>query len=148
VHGGESQGHQGTEVCNNRSCSWHEIAADHCAVARHLFHALPSKKFGSQVVTLMCPFSGFGVTYIVGLLFLGRGGGNKENIDLALGDVPTLWMANEAMIAGLKLTPSQIEWEWEHLKKYPPEKSLAGWQWLEYLPFRRLSYEDRNSTTR
>jgi len=58
-------------------------------------------------------------------------------------------MGNEAMIAGLNLRSSTVEWKWEELKQSRPTPSLtAAWKLLEYLPFERLTYEDATKTTR
>jgi hypothetical protein len=57
-------------------------------------------------------------------------------------------MGNEANLAGLRLGPSGVEWNWEELKQNKPVKSLRSvWHWFELWPFKRLSYNDRSSTT-
>ena len=53
-------------------------------------------------------------------------------------------MTYEAISNGLKMTPFNKKWE-------EPEanESLTGiWNALEYLPFRRLSYENEEGTTK
>jgi hypothetical protein len=66
------------------------------------------------------------------------GGGNKINENLSVGDVPTLWMANEAIMAGLVLTAAKVEWDWDNVWKDQPFESLRGfWLPLEWLPVKR-----------
>ncbi|KAF8347215.1 hypothetical protein F5887DRAFT_882049 [Amanita rubescens] len=58
--------------------------------------------------------------------------------------VPVLWMGNEALIAGLKLHPTQFEWNWDKLRGSKPKESLTlGWRFLEIFPFKRLSYTEK-----
>jgi hypothetical protein len=83
--------------------------------------------------------------------FLGwlSGGGIKVNDKLDVGDVPCLWMANEAMMAGLSLMPSKVEWDWDELEEAVPSPSLTWiWQLLEYLPLKRLTHKGPTGTTR
>jgi hypothetical protein len=76
------------------------------------------------------------------------GGGNEKNEKLDNAAVPVLWMGNEANLAGLRLKPSKVQWDWEQLKQNKPVKSLRSvWRWFELWPFKRLSYDDRSSTT-
>jgi hypothetical protein len=71
------------------------------------------------------------------------------NEKLDVGDVPSLWMANEAMVAGLKLKLSKVVWDWDELEKAVPSNSLTWIWWLvECLPFNRLSYKSAADTTR
>ncbi|KAH7928737.1 hypothetical protein BV22DRAFT_1058171, partial [Leucogyrophana mollusca] len=76
------------------------------------------------------------------------GGGSKKNTRLNNATVPVLWMGREAMIAGLKLYPSKVEWNWDELRKMKPAESLTWvWRVFEMFPFKRLSYTDRQKTT-
>ncbi|KAF8873266.1 hypothetical protein BD779DRAFT_1452053, partial [Infundibulicybe gibba] len=70
------------------------------------------------------------------------------NTELNNAAIPTLWMGNEAMIAGLDLNPSEAAiWNWDTLKTDRPTKSLTFvWRVLEILPFKHLTYEDSSST--
>jgi hypothetical protein len=53
-------------------------------------------------------------------------------------------MTYEALSNGLKMTPFDKKWE-----EPEPNESLSGvWNALEYLPFRRLSYENQEGTTK
>jgi hypothetical protein len=72
------------------------------------------------------------------------GGGNVANEDLDKFGPALRWMTYEALSKGLKMTPFNKEWEVPKANE-----SLTGiWNALEYLPFRRLSYEDQESTTK
>lgn len=63
-------------------------------------------------------------------------------------DIPVLWMGNEAMIAGIKLRESVVDWNWEELATAPETPSLKLFWWLvECLPFPRLTYESAAGTT-
>jgi hypothetical protein len=78
-------------------------------------------------------------------VFLHSGGGSKSNTQLNNAAVPVLWMGNEALIAGLRLHQSRIEWKWDELQDQnsDAQDSLTGvWRFFEMLPFRRLSYTD------
>ncbi|KIM73856.1 hypothetical protein PILCRDRAFT_14925 [Piloderma croceum F 1598] len=76
------------------------------------------------------------------------GGGVKSNEELNNATVPVLWMANEAWLAGLKLNPSGILWDWEELKVAKRTESLTlGWLLFEVIPFRRLMYAGGQSNT-
>jgi hypothetical protein len=58
-------------------------------------------------------------------------------------------MANESMMAGLELKASRVEWNWEDLKEAVPSDSLKrGWWLAEYLPLKRLTYNNATMTTR
>ncbi|KAF8878555.1 hypothetical protein BD779DRAFT_1676817 [Infundibulicybe gibba] len=77
------------------------------------------------------------------------GGGIKSNTELNNAAIPALWMGNEAVTAGLDLTPSRAEWDWDKLKEDRPTESLSFvWRILEAYPFRQLSYKDVGSTCR
>jgi hypothetical protein len=57
-------------------------------------------------------------------------------------------MGNEAMVAGLRLHPSEVNWKWGELSETKPSESMSFiWQLFELLPFKRLSYVDRDSST-
>ncbi|KAF8588043.1 hypothetical protein K439DRAFT_1336270 [Ramaria rubella] len=74
------------------------------------------------------------------------GGGNQLNVGLDLGKTPFLWMKYEAASNGLDLKQGKVEWDWQKLDDV--QESLTGpWRVLEWLPFKRLSYKDRTSTT-
>jgi len=76
------------------------------------------------------------------------GGGGQSNAELNNASVPVLWMGNEALIAGLKLHPSQFEWNWDKLRDSKPKESLTlAWRFLEILPFKRLSYTKKGHYT-
>jgi hypothetical protein len=71
------------------------------------------------------------------------GGGNVANEDLDKFGPALRWMTHEAISKGLKMTPFNKEWE-----EPKANESLTGiWNALEYLPFRRLSYENQEITT-
>ena len=73
------------------------------------------------------------------------GGGNQLNHDLDLGKTPFLWMSFEAVSCGLRLRPTRVEWPWDHLQDM--KESLTGvWHIFEWIPFKRLSYQDELST--
>ncbi|KIM36837.1 hypothetical protein M413DRAFT_285325 [Hebeloma cylindrosporum] len=73
------------------------------------------------------------------------GGGNQANLDLDLGGTPFLWMSFEAVSCGLRLRPTKVEWNLEHL--HDVKESLTGvWKIFEWMPFKRLSYKDESST--
>ncbi|KAH7924732.1 hypothetical protein BV22DRAFT_1129559 [Leucogyrophana mollusca] len=76
------------------------------------------------------------------------GGGSKKNTQLNNAAVPVLWMGREAMIAGLKLYPSKVIWDWDELRETKPTESLTWvWRVFEMFPFKRLSYTGRKDTT-
>lgn len=95
------------------------------------------KKFGLQALIQMCtcafiyqPLSAFHVYNF-------SGGGSLPNDELNLESVPLLWMENEALMAGLHLLRSSVNWKINDLKDSKPTKSLNGvWWLLECLPFR------------
>jgi len=73
------------------------------------------------------------------------GGGNQSNLDLDLGGTPFLWMSFEAVSCGLRLRPTKVEWNLDHLQDV--KESLTGvWRIFEWMPFKRLSYQDESST--
>ena len=73
------------------------------------------------------------------------GGGNRANPDLDLGGTPFLWMSFEAVSCGLRLRPTKVEWNLDHLQDV--KESLTGvWHMFEWVPFKRLSYQDESST--
>lgn len=97
----------------------------------------------SDMCVLHCS-SCFMVCLISGL----SGGGNVSNAQLNNATIPVLWIGNEALMAGLKLKPSRVEWDWRKLKYSGPTKSLGVvWYLFEALPFKRLTYKDEKSTT-
>ena len=55
-------------------------------------------------------------------------------------------MTYEATSAGLKLSPTDVEWKWDELGRVHESLTL-GWKLFEYLPFKRLSYKDARSHT-
>jgi hypothetical protein len=72
------------------------------------------------------------------------GGGNISNKDLDKFGPALRWMTYEAISNGLKMTPFDKKWE-----ESEANESLTGvWNALEYLPFRRLSYENQENTTK
>ena len=55
-------------------------------------------------------------------------------------------MSFEAVSCGLRLRPTKVEWNLEHLQDV--KESLTGvWHLFEWMPFKRLSYQDELSTT-
>jgi hypothetical protein len=77
------------------------------------------------------------------------GGGDKDNKALDNAAVPVLWMGNEVMLAGLRLKPSKVEWNWDQLENSKPTESLHSvWRFFEILPFKRLSYDNKTHVTR
>jgi hypothetical protein len=79
---------------------------------------------------------------------LHSGGGNISNTELNNAAVPVLWMGNEAIVAGLKLSRSRVEWDWGKLSETGPKESLSWvWRFFEVLPFKRLSYVDSKRVT-
>ncbi|PVF95702.1 hypothetical protein CPB86DRAFT_710764 [Serendipita vermifera] len=74
------------------------------------------------------------------------GGGNQLNVNLDLGRTPGIWMMSEAIGSGALLRPKKVEWDWQNLDVV--KESLTGiWYPFEWIPFKRLSYEDSTSTT-
>ncbi|PVF91489.1 hypothetical protein CPB86DRAFT_324101 [Serendipita vermifera] len=66
------------------------------------------------------------------------GGGIDHNLEANLGAVPVLWMANQAMLAGLQLR-YQDGWNLKQIRDQAPHKSMKkGWWLLEILPIRHL----------
>ncbi|KAF8873260.1 hypothetical protein BD779DRAFT_1452050 [Infundibulicybe gibba] len=71
------------------------------------------------------------------------------NTELNNASIPALWMGNEAMLAGLDLTASRAEWDWNKLKEDRPTESLSVvWWFLEVFLFKQLSYKGTGSTRR
>ncbi|OBZ68929.1 hypothetical protein A0H81_11005 [Grifola frondosa] len=74
------------------------------------------------------------------------GGGNVENGKFNFRHPSFLWMSYEATSMRLKLNGSDMEWRWCELGDI--RESLTGlWKLLEYLPIRRLTYNDNHSIT-
>ena len=73
-----------------------------------------------------------------------RGGGNVINNDLNRRHPAFLWMAYEAISAGLKLDLTDVEWEWDEPGQVH-DSFVSVWKILEYLPFKRLSYNNAGS---
>ncbi|KAI0042236.1 WD40 repeat-like protein [Auriscalpium vulgare] len=71
------------------------------------------------------------------------GGGNITNLDLDQFGAALRWMSYEAITHGLRLSPRQGTW-----KSFEPDLSV-NWFYraLDWLPYRRLSYKDRDDTT-
>ncbi|KAF7975880.1 hypothetical protein HWV62_8283 [Athelia sp. TMB] len=59
------------------------------------------------------------------------------------GDIPLSWMRNEAIKAGLRLKPVDINWKSQDLERPPTESLTFVWKLLEQLPIARLSYKGR-----
>jgi hypothetical protein len=58
-------------------------------------------------------------------------------------------MENEALLAGLHLQQSSVEWKIRDLETSISHRSLNGiWWLLEYLPFEREDFAKSNQTTR
>jgi len=54
-------------------------------------------------------------------------------------------MSFEAVSCGLRLRPTKVEWNLDHLQDV--KESLTGvWHMFEWMPFKRLSYQDESST--
>jgi hypothetical protein len=54
-------------------------------------------------------------------------------------------MSFEVVSCGLRLCPMKVEWNLDHLQDV--KESLTGvWQMFEWMPFKRLSYQDESST--
>jgi hypothetical protein len=54
-------------------------------------------------------------------------------------------MSFEAVSCGLRLRPTKVEWNLDHLQDV--KESLTGvWHIFEWMPFKRLSYQDESST--
>jgi hypothetical protein len=96
-------------------------------------------------VRLLIPLASLRIIYIT--FFLRSGGGTRDNTKLNNATVPVLWMGNEALFAGLKLSESRVEWNWEELQKTTPTESLKYiWHLFELLPIKRLSYDKQGNT--
>lgn len=71
-----------------------------------------------------------------------------SNDQLNLESVPLLWMENEALMAGLHLQQSSVDWNIGDLETSTPHESLSGvWWLLEYLPIRREYFSDPDLMT-
>jgi hypothetical protein len=57
-------------------------------------------------------------------------------------------MRNEAIMAGLILHPTDIDWKTEDLERRPERSLKLGWWLMELLPVRRLSYGIKDVTNR
>jgi hypothetical protein len=54
-------------------------------------------------------------------------------------------MSFEAVSCGLRLRPTKVEWNLDHLQDV--KESLTGvWHMFEWMPFKRLSYQNESST--
>ncbi|KAJ3889763.1 hypothetical protein GG344DRAFT_51003, partial [Lentinula edodes] len=70
------------------------------------------------------------------------GGGNTYNPGLDRFGPALRWMTYEAISHGLKMDPFRGEWT-----PLDVNESLTGfWKLLEFIPFRRLTYEDKSKT--
>ncbi|KZP19875.1 hypothetical protein FIBSPDRAFT_703711, partial [Athelia psychrophila] len=74
-------------------------------------------------------------------------GTHSDNTDLQLGDIPLLWMRNEAIMAGLRLKATDIKWKLTDLERDLTPSLGAIWKILEQLPVRRLSYKGHHTTS-
>ncbi|KZP19863.1 hypothetical protein FIBSPDRAFT_743247 [Athelia psychrophila] len=70
------------------------------------------------------------------------------NTDLNLGDIPLLWMRNEAIMAGLHLKAADINWKFTDQECDRTPSLGFFWKILELIPIKRLSYKEHHSTTR
>ncbi|KAL0574792.1 hypothetical protein V5O48_007165 [Marasmius crinis-equi] len=76
------------------------------------------------------------------------GGGNTENASLVRNGPSLRWMVTQARNAGLHIGPSRGEWG-NGAEELRINESLNGiWRVFELIPFKRLSYQDKRSTTR
>ncbi|KAI0046388.1 hypothetical protein FA95DRAFT_1679826, partial [Auriscalpium vulgare] len=72
------------------------------------------------------------------------GGGNLANLELDHFGASLRWMTYEAITHGLRLSPRQGMWE-----TFDPNLSVNQfYKFIDWLPYRRLSYKDPDSTTR
>ena len=75
------------------------------------------------------------------------GGGTQSNTELNNAAPPVLWMGNEAMLAGLELHPSEVQWNWDKLRNTEPSESLSFvWRFFEILPMKRLLFDGEQTT--
>jgi hypothetical protein len=74
------------------------------------------------------------------------GGGNQINLNLDVTAVPLQWMAYESVSHGLQI-PLSGEIAWSREKLHLKESLTHRWKLLEYLPIKRLTYRDRDTTT-
>ena len=74
------------------------------------------------------------------------GGGSVENETSDNGAIPSRWMAYEAMLAGLEMTPFRGGFKEKDLKPKIGEDSMAlSYKLLEYLPF-VIKWEDHSES--
>ncbi|KAJ3476259.1 hypothetical protein NLI96_g11282 [Meripilus lineatus] len=73
-------------------------------------------------------------------------GGSLENKKL---NKPAVWMEHQAMIAGLSLKPSEVDWTDEYFLRGVPRKDPGKWhtRLLELLPFTCPVYRAHEATT-
>ncbi|KAI0042230.1 WD40 repeat-like protein [Auriscalpium vulgare] len=72
------------------------------------------------------------------------GGGNVRNLELDHFGAALRWMSYEAITHGLRMSPRRGEWQ-----TFAPNISVHWfYKILDCIPYRRLSYKDRDSTTR
>jgi hypothetical protein len=63
------------------------------------------------------------------------GGGRRINFTSDNGGVPSRWMAYEAMLAGLEMTPFSKNFAKQDLTGRPPTSSMTGfYKFVEYVP--------------
>ncbi|KAK7036463.1 hypothetical protein VNI00_011660 [Paramarasmius palmivorus] len=74
------------------------------------------------------------------------GGGNIENMELKNNGPSLRWMTREAAMTGLLLNPSSTKWS--RATKDVNESLTAFWSVLEILPVKRLTYKEKQGTTR
>ncbi|KAJ3478000.1 hypothetical protein NLI96_g10066 [Meripilus lineatus] len=73
------------------------------------------------------------------------GGGSTENRTLDNAAIPSLWMANQAMLAGLSLKPSKVNWVEEKLRTMCPTDSMKWfYRPIEILPVKRLKFHSQH----
>lgn len=74
-----------------------------------------------------------------------------ENRELSNAAIPSLWMANQAMLAGLSVNPSEVDWVNKKLQTMSPTDSMKGFYHLvEFVPVKRPKYQSQlapSSTT-
>ncbi|KAJ7845823.1 hypothetical protein B0H14DRAFT_2248129, partial [Mycena olivaceomarginata] len=62
------------------------------------------------------------------------GGGRRINFTSANGGIPSRWMAYEAMLAGLEMTPFHKNFAKQDLTGRPPTTSMTGfYKFFEYI---------------
>ncbi|KAF8532001.1 hypothetical protein JB92DRAFT_3080805 [Gautieria morchelliformis] len=55
-------------------------------------------------------------------------------------------MCVSPLLGGLQMRPTKVDWDWNNLGEVK-ESLTPVWRIFEWLPFKRLSYEDSSSTT-